>query len=400
MYRYMGGILLVAGTTIGAGMLALPVATGFAGFLPSVILLLLFWAYMTYTALLVLEVNLWMTDRNANMITMAEQTLGKIGHFVSWVVYLFLLYALTTAYLAGCGPIVADFIHALTGIWVPKELGTLPLLFVFIYFIYKGTRSVDHLNRFLMICLAASFVLVSAFSFPYIETHLLARARPEKLLLGFSIIATSFGFHIIIPSLSTYLERNVRKLRKVIIIGSLIPLCVYLIWEFLALGILDVNLLAAGYEEGTNGAQLIAAYLNHSHLALAARFLAFFAIVTSFLGVSLSLADFLADGFKIKKTASGKAGICFLTFGPPIAFALSNPRAFLVALEYAGTFGVVLLLGLMPALMVLFGRKHFLKDARFKAPGGKGLLLFSIVISFVLIALEIALKLNLITIAR
>lgn len=398
MNRYIGGILLVAGTTIGAGMLALPVVTGFAGFIPSAILFILFWAYMTYTALLTLEVNLWMKNKNANMITMAEQTLGKWGHFASWVIYLFLLYALTTAYLAGCGPIVVDFIQTFAGISFPKELGTLPLLVIFIYFIYKGTSSVDYLNRFLMVGLGLAYALMVILAFPYIDLSLLKHMDAPALWIGASIIATSFGYHIIIPSLSTYLDRDADKLRKVIVIGSLIPLIIYLIWEFVMLGILPLEILNDGFIKGSNGAQLLAEYLEHSQLALTARFLAFFAIVTSFLGVSLSLADFLADGFKIKKTNSGKAGICFLTFGPPTAFALGNPRAFLVALDYAGTFGVVLLLGLMPALMVLFGKKRFSKDASYKAPGGKFLLITSIVLSLILIAFELALKLNLINV--
>lgn len=38
IHRLIGGILLVAGTTIGAGMLALPIVTGFAGFWPSIAL--------------------------------------------------------------------------------------------------------------------------------------------------------------------------------------------------------------------------------------------------------------------------------------------------------------------------------------------------------------------------
>lgn len=399
MNRYIGGILLVAGTTIGAGMLALPVVSGFAGFIPSAVLFFGFWAYMTYTALLTLEVNLWMKDKNANMITMAKQTLGKWGHLASWVIYLFLLYALTTAYLAGCGPIVVDFIQMFTDVSLPKELGTLPLLLIFIYFIYKGTRSVDYLNRILMIGLAVSYCLMVISAFPYLNLTLLKRVDTEALLLGASIVATSFGFHIIIPSLSTYFDRDAKKLKEVIVIGSLIPLLIYLIWEFIVLGILPLGVLKEGFAAGSNGAELLADYIEHSKLALTARFLAFFAIVTSFLGVSLSLADFLADGFKIEKTASGKAIICFLTFAPPIVFALSNPRAFLIALDYAGTFGVVLLLGLMPALMVYFGKKKFGKDAKYQAPGGKGLLLTSIALSLILIAFELAMKFNLINIA-
>lgn len=86
--RVFGGILLVSGTTIGAGMLALPVCTGLAGFFPSLVLFILYWIFMTYTAFLFLEVNLWM-GRSANIISMAKRTLGRWAQIASWIVYLF-----------------------------------------------------------------------------------------------------------------------------------------------------------------------------------------------------------------------------------------------------------------------------------------------------------------------
>lgn len=394
MNRTIGGILLVTGTTIGAGMLALPVVTGFSGFFPSAFLFILFWLFMTYTALLTLEVNLWMGEKSSNMISMADRTLGKFGKAISWGAYLFLLYALTTAYLAGSGPIVAEFVNGLTGIQIPNWMGGLPLLLIFGYFIYQGTRSVDYLNRILMIGLAIAYLMMVILAFPHVEKSLLSNSNWGGLLMGASVVATSFGFHIIIPSLTTYLNRDVKKLRQVIIIGSTIPLLIYLIWEFIVLGIIPPSNLARGFEVGANGAHLLSEKLSHSTLALIARFFSFFAIVTSFLGVSLSLADFLADGFKIDKDGAGKARICFLTFGPPIIFAWIDPRAFLSALDYAGTFGVVLLLGLMPALMVLKGRKKFGAHALYRAPGGTLALIVAIALSCLMIGVEIAHKLN------
>ena len=136
MNRYIGGILLVSGTTIGAGDAGLARRDRLCGILAFGFALFIYWAYMTFTALLTLEVNLWMRDRQANMITMAKLTLGKWGRALAWVAYLFLLYALTTAYLAGCGPIIIDLVQGLTGYTLPKWSGGLPLLLLFGYFIY------------------------------------------------------------------------------------------------------------------------------------------------------------------------------------------------------------------------------------------------------------------------
>lgn len=396
--KLLGGILLVAGTTIGAGMLALPVSTGMAGFIPSLLLLVCYWVYMTFTALLLLEVNLWMKE-GTNLISMAKMTLGRWGQALSWIVYLFLLYSLTTAYIAGSGPIVNDVIEASFGITLPEWAGSIPLLVIFGFFVYKGMRSVDHANRILMIGLVIAYAAMVIFLTPHVEKSLLRHIDWGYILVGVSVIATSYGFHIIIPSLTTYLDRDVIKLRRAILIGSAIPLIVYISWEFLALGIIPVHGehgIIEGYQKGSNGAHLLTAFLGHSAIAMIARFFSFFAIVTSFLGVSLSLSDFLADGLKIKKTRRGRTLLYLLTFVPPLIVTLVDPRAFLSALEYAGAFGVVLLLGLIPALMVWSGRyvKQLSSNSTFQAPGGKIALLIVILLSLAVIAFEAATKLE------
>jgi tyrosine-specific transport protein len=392
--KLLGGILLVAGTTIGAGMLALPVVTGFAGFIPSSLLLIAFWIFMTFTALLVLEVNLWM-EPHINMISMARKTLGKWGEGVSWITYLFLLYSLTTAYIAGSGPIVLDIIEAFTGFHAEPWMGPIPLLLIFGFFVYKGTKSVDYVNRLLMLGLVIAYGILVVFLAPHVQKQLLAHMDPKFILISISIVATSFGFHIIIPSLTTYFDRDVSLLKKAILIGSVIPLVVYMLWEFLSLGIIPLegkHGIIDGYQQGANGAHLLSEVLGNSAIAMCARFFSFFAIVTSFLGVSLSLTDFLADGFKIKKTNAGRALLYLMVFIPPLMFTLTDPRAFLTALEYAGAFGVIILLGLMPALMVWSGRYQHRFASSFKAPGGKAPLMLVIVISLVVICIEIANK--------
>jgi tyrosine-specific transport protein len=395
--RLWGGVLLVSGTTIGAAMLALPVVTGFAGFLPSLVLLLLFWLYMTFTAFLFLEVNLWMGP-HTNLITMAKQTLGRKGQLASWVIYLFLLYTLTTAYMAGSGPIFIDFVQHLTGWSMPIWAGPLPLLLLFGFFVYKGARFVDYANRVLMTALAFTFIAMVFFLTPNVEMNLLERANWPAIWIAVSVVSTSFGFHIIIPTLTDYLDRDVLKLRKVIWIGSIIPLVVYILWESIALGIIPLlgELgLAEGYHKGLDGATLISMYLKKTEISQIAAFFSLFAIVTSFLGVSLSLRDFLADGLKIKKNTQGRIILYLLTFGPPLLLTLTDPRAFLNALEYAGAFGVVTLLGVLPVLMVWRGRYVQNRPSSFTVLGGKWALAVTLILSISVIALEIANKIGL-----
>src|SRR5271170_7839028 len=102
-----GGTLLISGTMIGVGMLALPVATGDGGFIPAALIYLLCWLFMLCTGLLLLEVCTWM-PKDSNLITMANRLLGPIGKNICWVVYLFLFVTVMIAHVVGGGSVVNE----------------------------------------------------------------------------------------------------------------------------------------------------------------------------------------------------------------------------------------------------------------------------------------------------
>ncbi len=397
--KILGGILLVAGTTIGAAVLALPVTTGLVGFYPTMALFVLYWILMTYAAMLFLEVNLWLEGPGTNIISMAHATLGKTGETVCWLLYLFLLYTLTTAYMAVSGPLFLHILTWVTGISFPAWVGPLPLVFIFSFFIYEGAAYVDYINRFLMLGLLLTFVILNSWLIPHIDLELLSYHNYALIPLAVAQVAVSFGYHIIIPTLTRYLKRDVDALFKVIVIGGMIPLIVNGIWVFVALGNIPLTGpygLVEGYVSGSNAVDLIAASLGHSWLNIVAQCFLFCCIVTSFLGVSLSLRDFLADGLGIKNTAVGRWVLYFLTFVPPLVFAISIQRAFFTALDYAGVLGVLVLLVVMPIAMTWSGRyiKGFSSD-EFRAPGGKGALVIALIVTSVMIIMEFMNKMGL-----
>jgi tyrosine-specific transport protein len=94
-------------------------------------------------------------------------------------------------------------------------------------------------------------------------------------------------------------------------------------------------------------------------------------MITAFLGVSLGLFDFLADGLKLKKSGNQGKSTLALTFVPPLAVVLINPGIYLQALSYAGVCCVILLL-LLPTIMAWQGRKTCLLDPSesHMVPGG------------------------------
>lgn len=391
--RIFGGILLVAGTAIGAGMIALPITSGPGGFFPSVILLLATWVYMTTTAFLFLEATLWL-ERDVNLVTIAEHTLGLAGKIISWVVYLFLLYCLTTAYLSGCGAIFVDSLQNALHSEIPHWIGPIPFLLLFGFCVYAGTKPSDYINRALMLGLIISYATLGVYLTPKTQKTLILYQNWKLIWPAVSIMVTSFGFHIIIPSLSYYLGYRKDLLKKTLFIGSLLPLIVYLFWEYLVLGVLPI--------EGANGL-LTLAKSAHPEVSLIKdisfqtkgldigeilRFFTYFAILTSFLGVSLSLHDFLADGFKIEKNAKGRFLLTLMTFLPPFFIAIFLPNVFVTALKYSAIF-VAALLGILPAAMVWSGRYVMKRENKFRVWGGKTTLVVVMLVSLFVIVLDI-----------
>lgn len=391
--RVFGGVLLVAGTAIGAGMIALPITSGLGGFIPSVVLMVSCWIYMTITAFLFLEATLWF-ERDVNIVSIAEHTLGLFGKAISWVVYLFLLYALTTAYLSGCGALFLDSMQQIGNFTLPKWIGPIPFLFLFGLCVYLGTKPVDYINRAFMLGLVVTFLSLIFVSFPHVKGVYLEQTSWKLIWPSLAVVVTSFGYHIIIPSLSYYLGYRVALLKKTLFLGGLIPLVVYLFWQIITLGLIPAHgaqsfaLLSKSPQAETLFISVMDANISSVKIGEIFRFFSYFAILTSFLGVTLSLSDFLADGFKIKKNARGRFFITLLTFLPPLFFALAFPNVFISALKYAAIF-VAILLGIMPAAIVWSGRYKLKMESKFKVMGGKFLLSFIILISFAIIAVVI-----------
>ncbi|MDN3504644.1 MAG: aromatic amino acid transport family protein [Rhabdochlamydiaceae bacterium] len=348
----LGGVLLVSGTTIGAAMLAVPVTTAFMGFWPSLILFAVVWCFMLFSAFFFIDVNCAYKDES-NIITMAGRTLGTFGKVVGWLFYMLLLYALIAAYISSSADIFTRACLTIFDWHMPMWMSHFALPAIFGGFLYGGMKGVDLINRLFMAGLLISYLVLIFFVPSHIEVTHLNHFDFKLGALGIPVVITSFGYHIIIPSLGTYLNHDRKQLRKCVLIGSVITLIIYTSWQVLVLGVVPLfgeNSMAVAWVDGANAAIPLANMLHNKWIALAAQFFSFFAIITSFLGVSLSLSDFLIDGFKIKKTWEGKLGAILLTFIPPLVFVFNYQRGFLIALEYAGAFVAVLLI-FLPAAM-------------------------------------------------
>ncbi len=383
----ISAMFLVAGTCTGGGMLALPVVTGINGFFPSLVVMMICWVMMTLTGLFLIEVSLWM-EEGVHINTMTHRILGNFGRWVSWVLYLFVCYASIVAYTAAGGVQLTMAFDYLFNISLSKGIACTLYIVTFGLVLYLGSRVVGRVNAILFIAMVAAYFALVVYGVDEIHPSYLTYTKWSGFLLAIPLLLASFSYQTMVPSLTPYLKKNLKGLRWAVIGGTTITFIIYAVWQAIILGIVPVegsNGLAQALIQGEPATKFLNEHVNGVYFATIAHFFAFFAIVTSFLGMSLGLFDFLSDGLKIKKVGWGNLILGLLIVVPSLIFATQFERVFLVALDSSGGYGDTILNGLIPVLMDWIGRSRMGYQNGFRTPGGK--LLLAIVFLFFLFCL-------------
>ncbi|XP_073265593.1 LOW QUALITY PROTEIN: uncharacterized protein [Populus alba] len=340
-------IFLVAGTTIGVGILAIPAesVTQESGFLASSVACILCWIFMVTTGLLIAEVNVntmcELGSGGVSLVSMAKRTLGVAGVQFSCWSYIFIHYALLIAYVARSSDILTNFLGI--PLWESATLFSL----VFGGICYFGSqRFIGAVNGVLVFGIIISFTSLVVAASGDLHLDALLKANFSAVPMSIPIIALSFVYQNVVPVLCTNLEGNLSKVRTAIVLGTAIPLGLFLVWDGVILGSISTPEMADKIADplqqllstnGVVGVTIIQAF-------------SFLAIGTSYIGFVLGLSDFLADFLKLP-AGENKPLPYILTLIPPLVLALLDPEIFFKALDFAGTYGVLVLFGIIPAAM-------------------------------------------------
>lgn len=397
MNKTLGSTLITSGTMIGAGMLAMPLTSAGIGFTFTVVLLILLWILLTYSALLFVEVY-QTAEHDAGIGTLAAQYFGRPGRIVATSVLMIFLYALLSAYVTGGGAILASTLPDFAAPDLKMKGSILAFTILFGVFVAIGTSFVDALNRFLFIAMIAALFIVLGLMIPEIKIdNLMAMPIDKALLISASpVFFTAFGFHGSIPCLNKYLEGDVKALRFSIIVGSAITLVGYILWQFSTHGVLSQTrfLEILNQDPTLNGLiEAVRVITGSTIIAAIVKIFSALALITSFLGVALGLLECIDDLLKRAfNISANRLSLGFLTFLPPLLFAFFYPEGFILALGYAGQmfafYAVVL-----PAALVWKAR-HQHPNLPYRVPGGSGVLVFVSILGTIIVCIPFLIKLG------
>ncbi|MDR3317661.1 MAG: hypothetical protein LBS71_02550 [Puniceicoccales bacterium] len=328
-------VLFIAGNAIGAGVLGLPVALGGAGLWPSLAAMVLLYAAMLYTGHILADFVI--KTQAFDLPSLFQKTLGNLGLITFSIAYFTLFFCLLVAYWTGLGSIFAK---------VTFPCRECLVLFIAIL-LFRGFRSIGPLNVLLTGSLMLAFGVLIVLIFQ-IKSEVLTRIGDLSVLnRSLAVILCSYGFHGAVPFVCRQLDFDRQSIGRAITWGTLFPFLFNVIILLVSFRALSSEELRAGLAQGLPIFSILSQKGGMQLCALWGQIFSFFAIITSLIGVSVTVGNALQDCFSEKAM---KLSIIAITVFLPFAISVYNPSIFIRTLELSGGIFLNIIAGILPLM--------------------------------------------------
>lgn len=344
--------LFITGQTVGASILALPVVLGLAGFFPALIVLILLWAMMLSSGLILVNQNT-LHQPNTDLVSLYEQQLGPLAKYLIILGYLFLFYGFSVAYLSA----TTNTLMAFLPFTVPKKLVLFCVFAAFSFIILKSVRLVFRFNFLLMGFLLLAFVILMGYALQILNPAYLTFTKWDFLPATFSIALGSYGFHNTLPAVSKSLKGDLKKIRQAVFWGTSLPLVLNIALMFAICGAIPTHSgsgisLLKTFHADLPATIPLAQSSNIAFVSTIGLLFTLLAIVTSYLAVGVGLIGFVRDLLP-RFIPKNKLIDFILVFLPPLCLVLIDAKLFLKAVGFSAGIGAALIFGILPACMLL-----------------------------------------------
>lgn len=313
-----GGISILVGVTIGAGVLAVPYAVSKAGFWTGILDLLIIGIAMLILNLCIGEVTL-RTKGNHQLTGYAEKYLGRTGKHLMGASMIFGIYGAIIAYTIGGGQSLAQILGGEAWWWsaVFYTVGAI--------IIYKGLKALEESEFIMEIIKLFIFIIIVALIFlsGRIDAQNLQTFDALKIFAPYGVIVFAYLGTTAIPEMREEMKGHWKEFKKAIIIGSAIPIIVYLLFALAVVGI-------AGQKTAEIATLTIGQMLGTTGLILANIF-AVLAMFTSFIALGYGLKEMYNYDYKINIKTSWA-----ITCAVPIIILFLGVESFANTLEITG----------------------------------------------------------------
>ncbi|MGI4753026.1 MAG: amino acid permease [Janthinobacterium lividum] len=393
MEKLIGSILLIAGTCIGSGMIALPMVLAKIGLIPSIILMFIIWFLMYYTSLINLELNL-QVGKGLALGRLGRYFSGRIAEIIGMVNLKILSYALLAVFIYGGSSIIQNLLSLdISIVYIGAWYAVISILVLLL-----PLKLIDYINRLLFIGILIVIAILIIGPIAMIKWYNLPlfSSRYKEILVWSEItpvVFTSFGFQVIFHTLTNYCNKNARTLKLAFLFGTLIPAIVYIIWTCSVLTVIHhenpvfYQQMVVGNVEVGELVKELSSIAKWQSVQLLVWIISTLAIATSVIGVGVGLCDSLKVSFSNLKCNSRIRDIiaASTTILPAYIVTILIPNAFITVLGFAGMILVIIAI-LLPAYLLY---KAKIKNFYYPELKKKYLIVISVIIGIFFMGYEL-----------
>ncbi len=293
MKHFWQAVSILIGTTVGAGILGVPYVVAKSGFLAGII-------EITTIGLMMLILNLYIgelalrTHGKHQLTGYAEKYLGRYGKTLMMAASIFGIYGALLAYIIGEG-------SALSAIFGGSP-GTYGLVFFVIVaaLVLIGLKAIERTELMIVFANVVILLFASLISLGKINITYLTEFHPTNLLIPYGVILFSFLGTSAVAEMRQALEHNLKSFRKAIILGTVIPIIIYILFTTVVVGTVGLS----NFETLSPNERIATVALGHylsKPIAILANLFAVFSMTTAFLVLALALKDMFNLDYKIGK---------------------------------------------------------------------------------------------------
>ena len=406
-------VAIVAGTAIGGGFLALPLVTQPMGFKPSLVALVAVWAFLTSTAILYAEAAAIMIAQKTatldvaagdgedqqtavSITSLSEQIFGRTGSIACSIAFACQMLSVVTAQVVKAGELVTLALPSEQGAYYIA--GCVSASFLFGGFAFRApSRVVETTNTLLTGALLIGFAglfgsvvanagggaigtafqrLSSVADWSQLSPFAAGHKWAVPVFLNLLCFGQSIPFivermapqpnAIASGQLSMIEARDEarRKTRLAIILGSLVPLTMCILWcavtssEILSTSLLDDDPVLDLIQGGPPSVSVPVAVIATGAIGTT--------LISSYLTIDQFMQDIFCTIFNGCSPLTARLATLF-TILAPVALASGGPSLYLPLLAFAGAGPTTFLYGLIPPCSVFSlrsragdSRKHWL----------------------------------------
>lgn len=314
-FKYLEAIAALVGTIMGAGILGLPYAIQKVGAIPGVILLAVLGLATLAVNLMFAEVILRTRTRH-QLAGYANKYLGVEAYWVKMLAVLFGGIGALTIYIIGEGAVLSALFGQSEFIWSLVFFACVsPILL-------GGIKSVKRADLFLVLLFIAIITVIVVSGGSEISFSNYAKMDWQNVFVPYGAVLFSMSGLGAIVTLREVLRGDEKKIKSAVIAGTLIPLCIYIIFTLVVIGVLG--------EETTEVATIGLGQKIGPMLLAFGNLFALFAMTSGFLNNGLITMELLMYDLRYSRLVSWLV-VC----ATPLLLFLIGSRSFV------GTIGVV-----------------------------------------------------------